>query len=119
MIGSYQEAQVLHSTTEAQRHELEIELQVAQVGVKWAIQKFQSARKRLTKAEFRAGKMRNMIKKSGFSEILQQGARSHRPVIRSNRMLCPFPLFLIPHNHSSIEDRVIAIPGARFMVKLD
>jgi len=69
MIGSYQEAQFLHSTTEALRCKLEIELQVAQFEVKWAIQKFQSACKRLTKAEFRAGKMRIKIRNSGFLEI--------------------------------------------------
>jgi hypothetical protein len=98
MIDSYQEAQILHSTIEAQRRELEIELQAAQVGVKWAIQKFQSTRKRLTKAEFRAGKIRNMIKKSGYSEILHRGARRtrNRPVIELNGM--SFPLFLIPLN---------------------
>lgn len=121
MIRSYEDAQHLHSTTEAERHELENALQVAQNGVKDAIQKLRYARKRLTRAEFRAGRARNMIKKSGFSEILQRRARSvkHQPVVKFDRMLCPSPLFSILHNQCFLEYRLIATPGTHFTIKLD
>lgn len=94
MIGSYEEALFLHSTTEAQRRELETALQVAQEGVQQAMQKLQLTRKRLTKAEFQAGRARNMIKKSRFSGILQQKAHRKRqqPVIALDGKLS-----LIPH----------------------
>jgi hypothetical protein len=41
MIANYQEAQFLYSTCEAERHEQEIALQVAQAGLQLAKQKFQ------------------------------------------------------------------------------
>lgn len=87
MITSYQEAQFLFSTCEAERCEREIALQVAQAGLQLARQKFQFARKRLTNAEFRLGKTRYMIKSGGFSDILQQkpyGVR-RRPVSKVYR----------------------------------
>jgi Tfp pilus assembly protein PilX len=86
MIASYQEAQFLFSTYEAERCEREIALQIAQAGLQQAKQKFQNARKRLTKAEFRLGKARYFIKKHGFSDILEQkssGVR-YRPVVRAS-----------------------------------
>ena len=45
MIASYQEAQFLYSTCEAERCEREIALQLAQAGLKQAEQKYQYARK--------------------------------------------------------------------------
>lgn len=88
MIATYQEAQFLYSTCEAERCELEIALQVAQAGLQQAKQKFKYARKRLTNAEFRVGRTRYMMRKGGFSNILQQkpyGVR-RRSVVKVNSM---------------------------------
>ena len=88
MISNYQEAQFLYSKCEAERCEQEIALQVAQAGLQLAEQKFQYARKRLTKAEFRLGRTRYLIKRGGFSDILQQksyGMR-RRPVVKVQGM---------------------------------
>jgi hypothetical protein len=99
MINSYEEAQSLYLATEAKRRELEIVLRLAQAGAQRAKQKLQCARKRLTKAEFQAGKLRNMIKNSGFSEVLQQRAAGSRPqpLILFYSALHPFPAIF---NHS-------------------
>lgn len=91
MIANYQEARFLYSTHDAERSEREIALQIAQAGLQQAKQKFQYARKRLTKAEFRLGRTRYLIKKGGFSDILQQksyGVR-HRPVVKVHRAYIP------------------------------
>jgi hypothetical protein len=85
MITSYQEALVLYSTCETERRQLEFALQLAKDELQRATQKFHYARKGLTKAEFRTGKIRRMIKKSGFSNILQQTSR-----VRLHRMLYLF-----------------------------
>lgn len=104
MIASYQDALVLYSSCEAERRELEFALQLAQAELQRATQKFQYVRKGLTKAEFRTGKIRRMIKKSGFSYILQQATSSiqagrMRPVIKLHRMLCFFSTYLnAPHD---------------------
>ena len=87
MIASYQEAQFLYSTCEAERCEREIALQLAQAGLKQAEQKYQYARKRLTNAEFRLGRTRYMIKKDGFSDILQQKSYGVR---RRVKVYCTF-----------------------------
>jgi hypothetical protein len=78
MITSYQEAQFLYSTCEEERCEREIALQIAQAGLRLAEQKFQYARKRLTKAEFRLGRTRYLIKRGGFSDALKQMSYSVR-----------------------------------------
>jgi hypothetical protein len=80
MIASYQEAQFLYSTCEDERCEREAALRIAQAGLRRAEQKFQYARRRLTKAEFRLGRTRYMIKKGGFSDALKQ--RSYASVRR-------------------------------------
>jgi hypothetical protein len=72
MISNYQEAFTLYSTCEAERRELEFALQFAQAELQRAEQKLQHARNGLTKAEFRAGRIRYLIKRRGFSKILQQ-----------------------------------------------
>lgn len=97
MISSYQEALVLYSTCETERRELEFALQLAQAELQRASLKFQHARKGLTKAEFRTGKIRRMIKKSGFSDVLQQARMRlrHQPVVNLHCMLCLFLLFLM------------------------
>ena len=97
MISSYQEALVLYSTCETERRELEFALQLTQAELQRASLKFQHARKGLTKAEFRTGKIRRMIKKSGFSDVLQQARMRlrHQPVVKLHRMLCLFLLFLM------------------------
>lgn len=93
MIASYQEAQFLYATCEAERCEREIALQVAQAGLQQAKQKFQYARKKLTNAEFRWGRTRYMIKKGGFSDILHQKSYGvnvrRRPLVRVHRAYIP------------------------------
>jgi hypothetical protein len=81
MISSYQEALILYSTCEAERRELEFALQHAQAELQRAMQKFQYVRKGLTKTEFRAGKIRRMIKKSGFPNVLASKIQ-HRPIAK-------------------------------------
>jgi hypothetical protein len=88
MITSYQEAFVLYSACETERREMEFALDLAKYNLERATQKFQFARKGLTKAEFRTGKVRRMIKKSGFSKILQRASRV--PVTRLRRTLYLF-----------------------------
>lgn len=91
MIASNQEAEILYSMCEAERCERELALQDAQAGLRQAEQKFKYARKKLTKAEFRLGRTRYMIKKSGFSDVLQQKICSvrRRPIIKLHRMCIP------------------------------
>ena len=105
MIATYQEAQFLYSTCEAERCERKIALQVAQAGLQQAKQKFQYARKRLTKAELRLGRTRYMIRKGGFSNILQRksyGGR-RRPVVKVNRTYIPsYYLILLTTNTQTI-----------------
>lgn len=72
MIASYEEAQILYTMCEAERCERELALRDAQAALQQAEQKFKYARKKLTKAEFRWGRTRYMVKKSGFSHVLQQ-----------------------------------------------
>ena len=88
MFASYQEAQFLYLTCEAKRCEQEIALQVAEAGLQQAQQKFQHARKKLTKAEFSVGRTRYLVKKSGFSNILQQKTSRvrHRPIVKFHHM---------------------------------
>lgn len=94
MISNYQEALVLYSTSETERRELEFALLRAQIELQQTLQKFKYARKGLTKAEFRTGKIRRMIKKSGFSNILQKAPKTqHQPVdsvVNLHRMLYIF-----------------------------
>jgi hypothetical protein len=121
MITSRQEALVLYSACETERRQLEFALQLAQDDLQRATQKFQYARKGLTKAEFRTGKIRRMIKKSGFSSILQQASRARlRPVIRLHRMLYLFSAILnaAAHNTHS-ENHVFAVPGAQVPLSVD
>lgn len=93
MITSHQEALALYLTSEAERRELELALQLAQAELQRATQKFKYARNGLTKAEFRTGRIRRMIKKSGFSNILQQASRlGMQRVSRFRRMLYFFLL---------------------------
>jgi hypothetical protein len=89
MIPSYQEALILYSMCETERRELEFALQLAQAELQRAALKFQYARKGLTKAEFHTGKIRRMIKKSGFSNILSSRVQ-HRRVVKIPRMLYVF-----------------------------
>jgi len=95
MYSSYQEAQLMYSMCEAERCEQEIALHDAQAGLLQAQRKFQYARKRLTKIEFRVGRTRYMVKKSGFSDILQQKVSSVkcRPVVKAYRMCVPSSYF--------------------------
>jgi hypothetical protein len=87
MVSNFEEALILYSTCEAERRELEFALQFAQAELQRAEQKFQHARNGLTKAEFRAGRIRVLIKRRGFAKILQQAR-----VPRSRRMLYFFLL---------------------------
>jgi hypothetical protein len=124
MITNYQEAQFLYSSCETERCEQENAFQVAQAGLQLAKQKFQYARKRLTKAEFRLGRTRYMIKKGGFSEILRQksyGMIRRRPVIMVNRTcIIMYPLLSDPpHNQNSSDNNLITIPEAPFTLRLD
>lgn len=94
--------------------------QAAQVGAQRAIQKLQQARKNLTRAEFRAGTTRYMVKKSGFSEILRREARvKHRPVLRFHRMLFPSHYFGSLLISLLSDNQLTAIPGPHFTVILD
>ena len=88
MFASYQEAHFIYSIFEAKRCEREIALQVAEAGLQQAQQKFQRARKKLMKAEFSVGRTRYLVKKSGFSDILQQKTCSvrRRPIVKLYRM---------------------------------
>ena len=120
MIRSYQEARFLYSMCKSERREKEMAFQVAQVGAQRAIQKLRQARKKLTRAEFWAGKARYMVKKGGFSEILQREAHvKPRPILKFHRKLFPshyFESFLI----SMLSDnQLTAIPGPHFTVVLD
>jgi len=103
MIANYQEAQFLYSTCEAERCEREIALGVAQAGLQQAKRKFQYARKKLTSAEFRLGRTRYIIKKRGFSDILQQNSyrvtQRRRPVVKVHRAYIPsYYLILLTTN---------------------
>lgn len=90
MITSYQEAQFLYSSCEAERCEREIALHIAKAGLQQAKRKFQYARKRLTNAEFRLGKTRYMMKKGGFSDILEKSYSVRRqPAVKVHRMFLP------------------------------
>jgi AraC-like DNA-binding protein len=100
MITSYQEAQFLFSTCEEERCEQEIALQIAQARLNLAEQKFQDARRRLTKTEFRLGRIRYIIKKNGFSDIFQRRFYNvkRRPVVKIHRMYLPSYYLNPPHN---------------------
>lgn len=91
MIASLQEAQFLYSICEAERCERELALQDAQARLRQAQQSFKCARKNLTKAEFRLGKTRYMVKKSGFSDVLQRKICNvrPRPITKLYRMYVP------------------------------
>jgi hypothetical protein len=91
MIDSYQKAQFLYSMCEAERGKRELALQDAQAKLQQAQQQFRCARKKLTKAEFRLGRTRYMVKKSGFSDVLQQKICSARPrpIVKFHRMYVP------------------------------
>jgi hypothetical protein len=96
MITSFEEAQLLYSMCEAERCKRELALQDAQAGLQQAQQRFKCARKRLTKAEFRLGKTRYIVKKSGFSDVLQKKICSVRPrptIVKSLRTYVPFYYF--------------------------
>ena len=84
MIDSYQDAQLLYSIFKAKQCRWKIALQDAQAGLQQAQKKFKCARKRLTKAEFRLGRTRNMVKNSGFSNVLQKkvGSVRLRPTVK-------------------------------------
>ena len=98
MIASYQEGHLLYSMREAERCKRELALQDAQAGLRQAQLKFKSARKRLTRAEFSLGRTRNMIKKSGFSDVLKQKICSVRPrsIVDFHRMYDPSCYFESP-----------------------
>lgn len=100
---TYQEAQFLYSTCEAERGEREIALRVAQAGLQHAQQKFKYARKKLTKTEFRLGRIRYMMKKGGFSDILEQksyGSRLGRQPYRT--YVSSYYLILLTSNIQAI-----------------
>ena len=98
MIFNYQEAHFLYSTSEEERCEQEIVLQVTQAGLQHAKQKVQYARKRLTKAELRLGRARYMIKKGGFSDVLQQkSCVKCRPAVKVHRTYIPSYFLNLPH----------------------
>jgi hypothetical protein len=120
MIRSYQEAQFLYSMCESEQREMGTALQAAQVEVQRAIHKLQQARKKLTRAEFRAGKTRYMVKKSGFSEILRHEAHvRHRPIFKFHGMLFPSHYFESLLRSMLSDNRLTTIPGPHFTVILD
>jgi hypothetical protein len=121
MITSYQEAQFLYSICEAERCEQEIALQVAEARLQRAKQKFQYTQKRLTTAGFCFGRTRYMMKKGGFSDILQQTSYGvkRRPVIKVYHMYIPSLYLNPPHNQYSSDNRSTTIPGVHFALKLD
>ena len=83
MIASHQEAQFLYSTCEAEQREQAIVLHMAQAVLQQAQKNCQYAWTKLTKAEFRLGRARYMIKKGGFSDVLGQMSRlRHQPVVK-------------------------------------
>jgi hypothetical protein len=122
MIASYQEAQFLYLTCEEERCEREIALRVALAGLRLAEQKFQYARKRLTKAEFRLGRTRYMVKKGGFSDALKHSGRRQPGVqVVAGRVYRTYVLSYylnLPHNQSS-DNRLTSIPGPQFTINLD
>jgi hypothetical protein len=80
IVNSYEEAVTLYSTSTAEWRELERTFQDALVEMHRATRKFRRAQTRLTEAELRVGKARNVIRKSGFEQVL----RAPRIVSRVN-----------------------------------
>ena len=121
MIATYQEAQFLYSMCEAERYEQEIALQVAQAGLQQAQKKFKYAQKKLTTAEFCWGRTRYLIKKGGFSEILQQksyGVR-RRPVVKVHSR-CIYSYYIGSSSQQiPLDNRLITVPDVQFALKLD
>jgi predicted AAA+ superfamily ATPase len=82
IVNSYQEAATLYSATKAEPREYKHTFQDALAEMQQAVWRLQSARTQLTRAEFRVGKARNVIRKSGFGEVLRIRSR----VISRNSM---------------------------------
>ena len=76
IINNYPEAVSLYSTTESECRERERALQDAHAEMQRAMRKFRRAQCRLTEAEFRVGKVRNIIRQCGFGEVLRIRPRS-------------------------------------------
>lgn len=75
IVNSYQEAVTLYSASTTECREVERTFQDALAEKQRAVWRFRRARDRLTEAEFRVGKARNIIRKSGFEEVLRVRSR--------------------------------------------
>lgn len=75
IVNSYQEAVTLYSASTTECRERERTFQDALAEMHQAVWKFRRARTQLTEAEFRVGKARNVIRKSGFEEVLRIRSR--------------------------------------------
>jgi hypothetical protein len=89
IVNSYQEAETLYSASTAECREHERSFQDAIAEIEQAVWRYQMARTRLTMAEFRVGRARNVIRKSGFEDVLHIRSRVNSPNSMSSSCLSP------------------------------
>jgi DNA repair ATPase RecN len=75
IVNSYEEAVALYSASMTECRECERTFQDALAEMHRAMQRFGRACNQLTEAEFRVGKVRNVIRKSGFEQVLRIRSR--------------------------------------------
>jgi hypothetical protein len=118
-IYTIDDAKLIFHIVETECHQCEEGLQSALANTQEAYRRVCEAEDQMVQADMRIGKVRYIIKKSGFSTVLQPRGRKTQPLVLGIRSTFPLFLTTLLTPYSLVDEHIVHVDGGTMSVILD